>query len=208
MSRHHENILWQNEAGRWSLGLFKRVSGSGSFNPDYDSEWDDDFDTTEFCFASSGHPTQEKAYASWTGPNPGGTSAVYFWNKENATEILEFQDMAKACNNPAYAAERKMKIENAKAKKFQTELRDRLREKTIGEGQYRVKISLNSGRVVDAYGISTTFTARLYRDGDWLLAKYIDRKNKTVEVKVWNTKTRMQGPKVLDIENEVPFYRW
>lgn len=208
MSRHHENILWQNESGRWSIGLFKRISGPGSFDPDYDSEWEDDFDATEFCFASSGHATQQKANESWTGPNPGGNDAVYFWNEENAAQILEFQDMAKACNNPAYAAERKMKIENAKAQKFQTELRDRLREKTIGTGQHRIKISLNTGRVVDAYGFSTTITTLLYQEGDWLLAKYTNHKNKTVEVKVWNTKTRTQGPKILDIESEAPVYHW
>lgn len=209
MSRYHENVIWQNEAGRWSIGFYKRVSGSNAFSPDYDSEWDDEYDMGEFSFASSGHPSQQSAMNSWHGPNP-GTGEVYHWTKENEAEILEFQDMAKACNNPAYAAERKMKIENAKAKKFQTELRDRLREKTITAGEYRVQISANA-RVVDAYGMSTTVTGNLYAEGDWLLIKYTNHKNKEVVVQVWNTKTRMQGQKILGIEEARPSYssyRW
>lgn len=206
MSRYWENVTWQNEAGRWGIGFYKRVSGFGSANPDYDSEWEDQFDTTEFHFASTGHTSEASATKSWRGVNP-GHSDVYEWNEENAATILEFEDMAKACNNPAYAAERRMKIENAKATKFFNELRTRLREKTITTGRYRVRIS--ASRIVDGFGLSTTVTGTLYQEGDWLLLKYIDNKKKEVVAQVWNTKTRSQGQKILDIDSDSRVsYRW
>lgn len=208
MSRNHENVVWQDEAGRWSVGFYKRIPASNSYSDTYDSEWDDDFDFSTFEFASIGHLSQASAFAAWRGPNP-GSSNVYTWSKANAKTIAELADMAKACNDPAYAAERQSKIENAKARKFRNELRDRLREKTITTaGQYRVQFSMNR-RVIDAYGMSVAITGNLYQEGDWLLMKYTDNKNKTVVQKVWNTKTRSHGPKVLDIDPVRSSYsRW
>lgn len=204
MSRYWENVLWQNEAGKWGIGFYKRIDRSGFSNGEYDSEWEDDFDTSAFHFASTGHPTSESACQSWRGANPGHNDE-YRWSKKDAKVIAEFEDMAKACNNPAYAAERTARLEKDRANKFRLNLRNTLREKSIGTGTYNVRISRQ--RVVDGYGLSVSVTGTLYQEGDWLLIKFAD-KGKTVVEKVWNTKTRTQGTKIVGIEQSRSTYRW
>lgn len=77
MSFHHENIIWQTEDGKWSIGFYTRLRGDAYGTEDYDPEWDDDFDFDTFQWASTGHPSMDDASRAWRGPNPGTCSVLH-----------------------------------------------------------------------------------------------------------------------------------
>ena len=65
MSFSRENVIWQSANGTWNRGFFSaHVWGD---DPEWDVEYSDDFE-----WVSTGHPTEEAAWASWDGANPGG----------------------------------------------------------------------------------------------------------------------------------------
>lgn len=75
MSFNRENIIWQSKNGLWNIGFFAIHESMISYSndDDYDSEWDVDYDYERFSWASWGHTTADKAFASWKGANPGMT---------------------------------------------------------------------------------------------------------------------------------------
>lgn len=91
MSVNRENVTWQTEDGRWSIGFwdFDYVGGD-----DGDYEWDVEY-LDHFNFASTGHATEEAAYAAYTreNANPGGT-VVYPWSEANRDRIEGFNKLA------------------------------------------------------------------------------------------------------------------
>lgn len=207
MSFNHENVVWQNKDGLWGIGFYERIStGQSTWDDDYDEhgydpEWDDDYNYDTFMFASTGHRTQQQAINSWRGANP-GSHTVYSHNRANAKEIAEFEDMAKASNNPAYAKLRADRI----AKKEVLALRKRVREairKAPPVAYSRYSVSISKNQTFSATGWTETHTATLHPVGDWLVLKsekvLKSGKRTPVDVKVWNTKTKTPGPMVLSI---------
>ena len=65
MSFNRENVTWQAPDGTWSLGFFE-VTWTGE-----DPEWDVEYGS-KFCWVTTGHATEDAAYAAWDGANPGG----------------------------------------------------------------------------------------------------------------------------------------
>lgn len=76
MSFNRENVIWQSAAtGTWGIGFFT-AAWEGSEADGYDSEWDVEYDVSSFEWASVGHRTEQAAWQSWGGANPGGHSVV------------------------------------------------------------------------------------------------------------------------------------
>jgi hypothetical protein len=70
VSFNRENVIWQSPNGTWNRAFYA-VSWVDP-SPDADPEWDVDYDYGQFDWLSTGHPTEEDAYRSWKGGNPGG----------------------------------------------------------------------------------------------------------------------------------------
>jgi hypothetical protein len=75
MSVSRECVIWPSENGRWSFGMYDCYPTGDQSDPDWDFEWDVEYNYDAFQFASTGHATIEDAYRSWHGANPGGYSA-------------------------------------------------------------------------------------------------------------------------------------
>lgn len=201
MSYNWENIKWQSKNGLWSIGFFEREPMVSSFNQDddYDSEWEDDFDRSKFSFASVGHATPESADNSWKGANPGSSTSIPY-SKKNAEEISEYEDMAKAYLDPAYARQRAEKIARAAKAAVRRRVRDEIRQQPpLRGGRYNVSIGNN--------GISRGYTGTMKQEGDWLgfdLAKTLKsgRPGKARFVRMWNVKTENIGTDILSISRD------
>jgi hypothetical protein len=100
MSFNRENVTWQSEDGTWNLG-FLEVVWVGE-DPEWDVEYGDGFD-----WVSTGHSSQEAAYAAWDGANPGGGWVVAY-TPETAAECGRNDVRASecACNNASRSRER------------------------------------------------------------------------------------------------------
>lgn len=203
MSYNWANVTWQTKDGRWGVGFYDRISYTDSWeDEDYDSEWDDEFDYDVFIHASTGHTSLDSAMKTWNGANPGHTN-TYRYNRANAKTIAEFEDMAKACNSPAYAKERADRIAKAEYTKRRKEVIAKMREKEPRAGRNTVTIGLSGGLnpYAGAYGILDT---TLVKDGDWLVGSRehtLKSGKKTVKkFKVWNTKTRLPAKDILNAE--------
>lgn len=89
MSCNRENVTWVSRDGTWNRGFFEYYS-INTDDPDWDYEWDVEYDHSRFDWVSVGHATEEAASASWDGANPGGSN-VYATPSE-ATD--RFDEMA------------------------------------------------------------------------------------------------------------------
>ena len=76
MSLNRENVIWKSRNGTWSIGFFHCYSVGDTSDPDYDPEWDVEYDYDTFDWASTGHPTEDAAYKAWDGANPGGYTVL------------------------------------------------------------------------------------------------------------------------------------
>lgn len=107
MSKNRENVIWQSADGRWNRGFFETYPTKSYDDDDYDDEWDVDYDYDNFSWVSVGHLTEQAAYASWDGANPGG-STVYAHGESswpNEPPVAEkFDEMAVACAAKGYYA--------------------------------------------------------------------------------------------------------
>lgn len=208
MSRHWEHIIWQNKDGQWGVGFYERISTGNHADEDYDSEWDDEFDRAQFCFASTGHASEEQAMDSWPGANPGYRD-ICPYSRDAAKEIAEWEDMAKAYASPEYAEERRKRQERALKTAQRKRVRESVRKDPPREGNRCV---VRIGRE-NAY---TSYTVTLTASGDWLgflRPKMLKsgKPGKPTFVKVWNTATQNPGPDVASLKihpSSFPVYRW
>lgn len=213
MSYNWENVVWQTKDGRWGIGFFDRISYTDSWdNEDYDSEWDDEFDHSVFVHASTGHPTQESAYATWRGANP-GHHTVYEYSRGTAKEIAEFEDMARACNDSKYAKERKERLAKEAYKNRRKQVIAHLRSKDNEPRPGMYYLNIAKGSKLNPYdGVQEILTARLEQDGDWLVCQRPVRlkSGKTVykAYKAWNTKTRLPAPDLASAERQTYGYTY
>lgn len=93
MSFNRENITWQSEDGTWNRGFYSCFDNYSSDDEDYDPEWDVDYDYDSFEWVSTGHATEQGAWNSWNGANPGGGD-MRPWNAQDAEENARLDDMA------------------------------------------------------------------------------------------------------------------
>lgn len=76
MSCNRENIIWKSPDGTWNRAFYDFSAANDLSDPEFDYEWDVDYDFTKFWWASTSHATQEEALASWDGSNPYGYTLV------------------------------------------------------------------------------------------------------------------------------------
>lgn len=79
MSCNRENVTWQSKDGTWNRAFWSYYSVNED-DEDWDYEWDVEYEDY-FNWVSTGHATQESAYQSWDGANPGG-SHIYTYDKD------------------------------------------------------------------------------------------------------------------------------
>jgi len=79
MSFNRENVIWQSKGKTWNIGFF-RTAWVGEDDP----EWDVEYDFESFDWASTSHPTEEAAWRSWPGANPGGYSCLTYGDDTKA----------------------------------------------------------------------------------------------------------------------------
>jgi hypothetical protein len=91
MSKNRENVIWQSEDGTWNRGFYDFYYINED-DDDFDDEWDVEY-TDDFGWVSLGHATEEAAYESWDGCNPGGYTVMAF-TPENAKWIAECERKA------------------------------------------------------------------------------------------------------------------
>ena len=73
MSVNRENVVWLSPAdGKWRNGHFRFYNIGNPSDPDWDHEWDVEYDHSEFWWVGQGAATAEAALRMWRGANPGG----------------------------------------------------------------------------------------------------------------------------------------
>lgn len=90
MSFHRENVIWESKGGKYYRGFFATL-WVGSEADGYDPEWDVDYDYDNFNNIAGPFYSQQEAYDSWQGANP-GSYEVAPYIKENA-ELINQYDM-------------------------------------------------------------------------------------------------------------------
>lgn len=93
MSCNRENVIWENEDGRWSIGFFDYYEVNTD-SPNWDYEWDVEYDFSRFNWVSTGHATKDRAADSWGGSNPGG-HIICRYSDQTKDEIAEYNRMAR-----------------------------------------------------------------------------------------------------------------
>lgn len=97
MSKNRENVLWQSENGTWNRGFFSFWEVGDTSDPDFDDEWDVEYNYDEFFWASTGHTSEVAAEKAWRGPNPGGWERLVHTDAD-ASDAARYDAMAAALN--------------------------------------------------------------------------------------------------------------
>ena len=94
MSTNRENVTWQNQAGKWRNGFYP-FSYVNQDSPDFDYEWDVEYNYDRLTAVSREFATADEAYEQNTKgmSNPGGTYQVPF-TEANRTEIERLERLA------------------------------------------------------------------------------------------------------------------
>lgn len=136
MSCNRENITWQSAGGTWSRGFYDYWTTGDTSDPNYDYEWDVEYDYTRFNWVSTGHPTAEAANAAWDGSNP-GSSTTLAYSKQTTAECAALNHLALRFRDPEAAAKIDQRIAHRKAA-------EKFKGLDLREGS-RVKVSLPTG---------------------------------------------------------------
>lgn len=181
MSVNRENVTWQSKDGKWNRGFFDFYNVNES-DPDWDYEWDVEYDFNAFNWVSTGHATEEAADRSWRGANPGGGESAPY-NRANAKECARYDHMARRFLDPEFAKEDDRKKALATARKWEKDVRE-LFEADSHVGK-RVSVTMVNPEQ-EGYGASYYFEGLMRQDGDWLVVTDPGMKPQ----KVFNTKTK------------------
>lgn len=190
MSRAWDNVIWKHSDGTWGYGFFEVLSHS----EDGDRE---EYDYDKFAFAGTGFMNEDSVHhhirRNFVNP---GSHTVYEKSNE---ETEEFQDMARATNDPRYAREREERIKKKEIRELRKRIRKNLREMEFTAGlTYRVEFTAK-GPVTSPFDLFVGYTGRLEKDGDWFVMPAVVQKNGKrvlVRKRVWNEKTRLPAPNV------------
>jgi hypothetical protein len=126
MSYNHENIVWQDRTGNWYIGFYERLPGDYN-DPDYDSEWDDDFDYESFGWGSGPHASEKDATAAWNGANPGGHHILAWKNtKETREHVAKLTHMFKMLKDKTYRDKYLAKQAREARKRLEADVKERM----------------------------------------------------------------------------------
>lgn len=93
MSFNWDNETWQSNDGRWNRGYYERMTPPVAFqDEDYDPEWDDEFDYSNFGDVTVGFNTEAEADAWEPHGNPGGSTRTTV--EDNPRRVLELDGLA------------------------------------------------------------------------------------------------------------------
>lgn len=94
MSCNRENVTWQSADGTWNMGFYPFYNVGDTSDPDWDYEWDVEYEYDRFGWITQGHRTPESAYEAYTrcNANPGGTMEVEW--RGNEAECRRYDEMA------------------------------------------------------------------------------------------------------------------
>lgn len=162
MSFHRENIIWQSKDGSWNRGFYKAEATGDYSDPDFDPEWDVEYDSSKFEWVSTGHATQEAAYASWRGANPGGHWTLEY-SRATAKECAALDEMVWRFRNPEAAIKKDQRALRAKIKKTMT-------EENLTAGSYvKITTSADANSTIESYATGMVFEGTLTQEGNWLV---------------------------------------
>lgn len=133
MSTYHQHIIWESVNGKWSIGFFERINMNQTHDPDYDAEWDDDYNEEKFVFAKSGfnNPKQAVSCAS-KNYHPGYEEEPLKYNDDpNLCEKLD--RMSISFENPELGE----KLELDETEKLNQIHADKLSESFLNNNQLR-----------------------------------------------------------------------
>lgn len=93
MSYYRKNVLWQSSDGRWNLGFYDYANNDKNYDgeyedDDYDEEWNTEYNDN-FHWVSTGNATEDDAFNSWTGSNPGSSAVVPYEENEEIVAHLD-----------------------------------------------------------------------------------------------------------------------
>lgn len=179
MSYHWENTIWQSKDGSWNRGYFKRISyfdHPGAWNdPDYgyDSEWDDDFDHSDFDCLMTGFKTEKDAEGYTPHGNPGSCFLIPY--KGNSKECKELDQLAFFHKNPVEREkfERKELLRKnrehfkALASEWTPE-----KMKNLSKTFKTVSVEIKADEAAyTSLGLTSIFRGYAKVDGDWLIVE-------------------------------------
>ena len=188
MGLNREHVIWQSADKTWNIGFFDFVN-VGESDPDWDYEWDVEYDHTSFWWASTGHSTPDKALESYPGANPGGENGLFAYKRGNTRLCKEYDEMVKCFRSPEYAAAKRLKDQRAKVRNNAKKALKEFRENTFGENSM---VRVQFGSSVS----QSTVEGALQKDGDWLVIRSRDH-----VLKVYNTKTDAMW---IGVKNKAP----
>ena len=115
MSKYHEVEIWQNAEGRWSAGWYKVFPTPSSRwdDPDYDEEWDREFDHSGFFRVQEGYATADAAMKGCS-PNPGSFSPIPY-EPQFYEQIEHLNELVWEYKNPDKAFERQLARQEERA---------------------------------------------------------------------------------------------
>lgn len=92
MSFNRENIAWQGQDGKWSIGFYECFEVNQD-DDDFDPEYSVEYDFSRFEWAATGVATMKAAFNAYRGANPGHHS-VLEWSDKSKAEIAKLDSMA------------------------------------------------------------------------------------------------------------------
>jgi hypothetical protein len=177
MSRNRENVTWQSKDKTWNIGFFL-CTPHGSEYDGYDPEWDVDYDYDRFEQVFMGHKTVEEAKraASRSYGNYGG-STICRWDKENAGQIAQYEQMALWHTNPAQAKLNQKKHVAKLNREHAAKLKEQFAEKNDFKGLKVTVVIKKDDNVYTRLGMSSSVTGYVTQEGDWLVVEKVKIKN-------------------------------
>lgn len=160
MSCNREHVIWESKDHKWGIGFFNFVE-TNEDDPDRDPEWDVEYLYSEFYWGRGGFRTAEEAKQAWIGPNPGADYEILPYNRENAHDCKEYEEMLRCLHNPEYAEKKRLKDDRAYIRKHAKEALEALTSlPRVGE---RFHVEFSKGASLKFYS-----EGRLIEQGNWL----------------------------------------
>lgn len=170
MSYFWDNVIWQSKDGSWNRGYLKRISGENNSHFEdedygYCSEWDDDFDSTEFDCVSTGLRTFDAALDYAPHGNPGTHTEIAY--NGNSRSCKELDLMAFHHSNPEAKAKHLRSVHNRKRREHFAKLEAEWSDNDLRALNLAIELK-NDDAVYDRLGVWNSVNGLAVVDGDWL----------------------------------------
>lgn len=134
MSRYTEYVVWQSSDNSWGIATYLSYETGDIDSPDFDEEWDREWDYSAFAWASTGHHSEEAARRQLT-PNPGhgGDKALHSEDPEQAAQL---DLLARILKDPAFAKQHRLEKDKETVAKKHEAIRDNLEKNNGYNGQF------------------------------------------------------------------------